>query len=63
MDDYLLAVGFRTKHSKGDHSMDVHMGILHADLQPDLGPAAGAFDAVDLAVVDRIKKGLALSGR
>ena len=63
MDDYLLAVGLRTGHSTGDHSMDDHKDTLHAGLQPGLEPAAEAFDAVDLAVVGRIMKGLVWSGR
>lgn len=63
MDDYLLAVGSHMRHNKGDRSMDDHKDILHAGLQPDLEPAAGAFDVVDLAVVDRIKKGSVSSGR
>ena len=44
--------------------MDDHKDILHAaDLQPVPVPAAGAFGAVGLPVVDRIEKGSALSGR
>ena len=62
MDDYLLAVGSRMRHSTGDHSMDDRKGILHAGFQPGLEPAAEAFDAVDLAVVDWMKKGSVSSG-
>ena len=63
MDDYLLVVGSRMRHSKGDHNMDDHKDILHAGLQPGLEPAAGVFDAIDLAVVGWMKKGLVLNGR
>ncbi len=67
MDDYLLVVGSRKKHSTDGHNTDDRKGILHAGLHagllPGLEPAAEAFDAVDLEVVDLIKRGWELSGR
>ena len=63
MDGYLLAVGSHTRHNKGDRSMDGRTDIPHAGLQPDLEPAAEAFDAVDLAVVGWIKRGSVSSVR
>lgn len=63
MDDYLLAVGSHTRHNKGDRNMDGRRDILHAGLQPGLEPAAGAFDAVDLAVVDWIGRDWVSNGR
>ena len=63
MDGYLLAVGSHMRHNKGDCSMDGRKDTPHVGLQPGLEPAAEAFDAVDLAVVDWIKRGSVSSVR
>ena len=44
-------------------STDDHKDTHHAGLQPGLEPAAGASDAVDLPVVDRIVRGSVSIGR